>query len=188
MAFQVYGQGDITTKRKTAGERAKQWLQELKTGDGFGVEPAILQAAREDFESERISDNETVATIKSIYSHTCPAVSTSKDTKGTVSNGGYILDPHSAIGVTAAQRSIRRVPPPGTHHIALATAHPAKFSNAVEMALKDEPGFKFENILPEQFEHLHELPRRVTDIKKSDGLEGLRRFVREKVPATSRHV
>ncbi|KAL8825219.1 MAG: hypothetical protein Q9170_007879 [Blastenia crenularia] len=187
LAYHIYGVGGVAAKRKTAGEKVKKWLEELKADGGFGVDSEILQAAKADFESERVSNKETVATIKSIYSSKCPAASTSKDTKGTVSNGGYILDPHSAIGVNAAQRSIARVPSSEIHHIALATAHPAKFSSAVEMALKEEPGFKFENILPKEFEKLHQLPKRVTEIKKSDGLEGLRRLIRERVPAAGQH-
>ncbi|KAI4240358.1 MAG: hypothetical protein L6R40_005184 [Gallowayella cf. fulva] len=185
LAFQVYGQGSLEEQRKTAGHRVKGWLEELKSSGGFGVEPAILEAAKADFESERVSDNETLATIRSIYLSQSPAAKTSKGTKGTASNGGYVLDPHSAIGVAAAQRSINRAPPPETHHIALATAHPAKFSNAVEMALKEEPGFQFTDVLPEQFIGLDGLPKRVTDLKRSDGLEGVRKLIRERVPATS---
>ncbi|KAL8725960.1 MAG: hypothetical protein Q9166_007037 [cf. Caloplaca sp. 2 TL-2023] len=184
LAFETYGKGTLEEKRKVAGHRVRAWLGELKSDGGFRVEPTILEAAKADFESERVSDKETVATIRNIYSAKCPAASTSKGTKGTVSNGGYVLDPHSAIGVAAAQRSVIRAPPPDTHHIALATAHPAKFSNAVEMALKDESGFQFRDVLPEQFVGLDELPRRVTDVKKSDGLEGLKKFIRDRVPAT----
>ncbi|KAL8815334.1 MAG: hypothetical protein Q9223_005523 [Gallowayella weberi] len=187
LAFQVYGKGSLEEKRNIAGQRVKSWLEELKTSGGFGVEPAVLEAAKADFESERVSDKETVATIKSTYLSKCPAAQTSKGTKGTACNGGYVLDPHSAIGVAAARRSVTRAPPPQTHHIALATAHPAKFSNAVEMALKEESDFEFREVLPEQFIGLDELPRKVTDVKKSNGLEGLKTFIRERVPSTSTH-
>ena len=50
---------------------------------------------------------------------------------------GYLLDPHSACGVVAARRtqagSARAVP-----HVALATAHPAKFPDTIE-AITGEP-------------------------------------------------
>ena len=43
---------------------------------------------------------------------------------------GYLLDPHSACGVVAARKTMtaqtRHIP-----HIALATAHPAKFPDAM---------------------------------------------------------
>lgn len=47
----------------------------------------------------------------------------------------YILDPHTAVGVKAAQR-FKTV---GVPMICLATAHPAKFSDVVNMAIKKQP-------------------------------------------------
>ncbi len=72
----------------------------------------LLENGRLSFESERVSDRETLETIKSCYEQT-----------------KFVLDPHSAIGVAAAKRSIDRA---GLHihHISLSTAHPAKFSEA----------------------------------------------------------
>ena len=189
LAFQVYGQGSIDERRKAAGESVKGWLDELKSGGGFGVEPQVLEAAKLNFESERVSDEETLTTIRDIYSTETPAAKQgrSQGTKGITKRGGYILDPHSAIGVAAALRSIERAPPPETHHIALATAHPAKFSSAVTEALQEEKenGFKFEDVLPEQFVGLEKLPRRVTDVRKADGLEGLRALIRSRVASRS---
>lgn len=171
-------------KRKLAGEKVKGWLQELKTDGGFGVEPRLLEAAKVDFESERVSDKETLACIKSTYEAKTPAATSgdSTGTEGTVSHGGYILDPHSAIGVAAAYRSLERAKE--LPHIALATAHPAKFSKAVEEALNGEKNFVFKDLLPEQFRGLEELPRRKTLVKKSDGIEGMRKQIRDRVPAS----
>ncbi|GGK35793.1 threonine synthase [Salinarimonas ramus] len=45
---------------------------------------------------------------------------------------GYLLDPHTAIGVVAGREGLARNP--GTPMVALATAHPAKFPDAVEAA------------------------------------------------------
>ncbi len=97
----------------------------------------------------------------------------------------YILDPHSAIGVAAAYRSIKQAPPSNTHHITLATAHPAKVATAAEKALEGETDSKFEDLLPEQFVGIQDLPKRKTAVKKSDGIEGLRAIIRERVPASS---
>ena len=144
----------------------------------------MLEAARVDFDSERISDQHTLLSIKDTY-HQKAFQKSSDDkrgTAGTVSQGGYILDPHSAIGVAAAYLSIKKRP--GTQHVALATAHPAKFSKAVEEALKDEENFKFQSILPDQFRGLEDLPRRKTLFKKSDGLKGMRKEIRARVPAS----
>lgn len=183
LAYDVYGHGANENSRKIAGQKVKHWLDQLKSSGGFSVHNEVLKAAKNDFESERISDEETLATIKEIHNVETPAATSgrSEGTTGISSNGGYILDPHSAIGVAATMRSIQRVSSMDTHHIALATAHPAKFANAVELALKDEQGFHFEHLLPEQFKGLEAMPRRVTPVKRQDGLEGLRTLIRERV-------
>jgi threonine synthase len=50
---------------------------------------------------------------------------------------GYMLDPHTAVGVHAARRAQAR--DKVTPMIALATAHPAKFPEAVERATGVRP-------------------------------------------------
>lgn len=142
---------DEEFNRKQAGQEVSAWYKSLKTTGGFGpVHDEILENGRKAFESERVSDAETVETIKSWY----------KSTK-------YVLDPHSAVGVTASERSIARAGPQ-THHISLATAHPAKFSGVVTQALGDEPGFDFdEQVLPDEFKALLTQERRVTLVDNS---------------------
>ncbi|KAL9061296.1 MAG: hypothetical protein Q9162_000170 [Coniocarpon cinnabarinum] len=186
LAFEDYGRGSVQEKQRHAGSSVKNWLSQLKSSDGFGVEPAIHEAAKRDFGSERVSDQETLDAISEIYHAKTPAAKMSAQsiTKGTVANGGYILDPHSAIGVAAARRSMRDAPPPETHHIALATAHPAKFSAAVEKALEKDPEFQFHDLLPDEFQGLQELPRRVSSVQKSEGLAGLRSLIRSRVPSS----
>ncbi|SLM35185.1 threonine synthase [Lasallia pustulata] len=183
LAYQVYGKGSTEEHRKIAGEQVRVWLNEMKAKDGFGVDDAILQAAKADFESERVSDKETVATIKHFYSSGTPATNrASNDTNGTSHQGGYILDPHSAVGIAASLRSIGRSPPSSdTHHVSLATAHPAKFANAVDLALKHEKGFSFDAILPEQFVGLDEMEKRVRLVRKEAGIGGMRDIIREEV-------
>ncbi|KAF2496156.1 threonine synthase-like protein [Lophium mytilinum] len=183
LAYNVYTSpsSPVSTRRSTAGEHVRNWLAELKTKGGFSVDEKILRAASADFESERVSDEETLATITSIYSAVSPAISQTS-ASGTTGKG-YILDPHSAIGITASLRSVQRNPPPTTHHISLATAHPAKFSKAVEMALQGQPGFSFDTVLPVEFHGLEDKARRVTVARKSEGWEGVRRIVVAEVEA-----
>lgn len=187
LAFQVYGEGlkTVEEKRAEAGRRVKGWLDELKSKGGFGVEPKLLEAAKLDFESERVSNKQTIAMIRQQYSAQTRAAKedASSGTAGATNHGKYILDPHSAIGVEAALRSVQRAPPPGTTHIALATAHPAKFSKAVSQALENEKNFQFRDLLPEQFVGLEELEKRKYHFRKSEGIEGLRNFIRERVPS-----
>jgi threonine synthase len=170
LAFQTSSGTEVDDRRKQAGSRVKSWLEALKKDGGFGVEADILAAAKLDFESERVSDKETIEIIKDVYNWSIPAlkeVDVNPATTGMVHNGHYILDPHSAIGIAASLRGIAATKDAEkkVHHISLATAHPAKFSHAVELALKEVPGFTFESVLPEQFIGLDKLPKRITDSK-----------------------
>lgn len=73
---------------------------------------------RRDFASLAVSEEDVTATIKQFY----------KD-------HNYILDPHTAIGVKAAQHHRKK----GVPMVCLATAHPAKFGDAVLNAIGREP-------------------------------------------------
>jgi threonine synthase len=160
---------DDEWNKKQAGQEVESWLKQLKSKGGFGVQADILEAAKRDFESERVSDDQTVETIKEFYK------------TGTHHKGGYVLDPHSAIGVAASLRSMKRTSPGETHHIALATAHPAKFANAVDLALKDEKDFSFDTVLPEEFVGLEKKEKRVRTVPRTAGWEGIRAIVEEEV-------
>lgn len=49
------------------------------------------------------------------------------------------------------------------------------------MALEDEKGFQFKDVLPEQFIRLEDLPRRVMHVQNSSGLEGIRKLIVKEV-------
>lgn len=170
IAYDVYG-SDVTgvqERRQAAGLKVKEWQTDLKTKGGFSVEKKVLDAAKADFTSERVSDAETVATIRDVYRWS-----------NTPGSKGYIVDPHSAISVTAALRAANATP--SIDNVALSTAHPAKFGHAVEMALEKEKGFQFEDVLPSQFVGLKDLPRRLTHVQKRDGLDGVRMVIVDEV-------
>ena len=75
------------------------------------------QRVARDFVSRRVSEEETIATIAKIYE-----------------DEGYLLDPHTAVGVKAALELKSEARPV----ICLATAHPAKFGDAVQKAIGRE--------------------------------------------------
>jgi threonine synthase len=75
---------------------------------------AAMRRARALFSSHCVSDEQTCEQIASTWAQ-CE----------------YLLDPHSAVGVRAALRSDV---PAGTPIITLATAHPAKFPEAIKQA------------------------------------------------------
>lgn len=114
-----------------------QLMDELRQG-GFAVSQGALQALREQYLSGRMSEEETLAMIRTIRAET-----------------GEILCPHSAIGVAVARQHVE----PGVPMVTLATAHPAKFPDAVEAAIGIRPA------LPPHMETLFDLPERVTRVE-----------------------
>lgn len=76
-----------------------------------------------------------------------------------------MVDPHTAVGLAAA----RLYPPSSSVQVALSTAHPAKFSEAVAQALHSFSSFDFErDVLPEEFKGLLEKEKRVIEIPAAE--------------------
>lgn len=121
-----------------AGEIIKKWMDELKSSGTFTVPLTVFDAAKKEFESTKTTDQQTVDTIKNVYTSLSPK---------------YILDPHSAVAVSTAERAIQaESDSENKNYIALCTAHPAKFADAVDMALKGQEGYSFEqDVLPQEF-------------------------------------
>jgi threonine synthase len=94
-------------------EEVSAYMGGLKQAKSFDIEDSTLKAIREDFQSGRADVQQTAATIKSVQE-----------------NCGYLLDPHTAIGVHVGRKLARETSP----MIVLGTAHPAKFPQAVEDA------------------------------------------------------
>ena len=78
-----------------------------------------MKAIRALFAAHRLDDAETLAAIAAEYN-----------------SNGELLDPHTVIGVAAGRAKTRH---PGAPIVALATAHPAKFPDAVEQATGIRP-------------------------------------------------
>jgi threonine synthase len=100
-----------------------------------------------DFAATAVDVADTAATIRAVYRE-----------------HGYVADPHSAVGLAAA----RRFPALGPT-VCLATAHPAKFPEAVDEAV-GAPLARHERL-----ERLRGLPSRTTVIPAS--LEAVRAFI-----------
>ncbi|WP_372803339.1 threonine synthase [Paracoccus seriniphilus] len=127
-----------------------QLMDELKAG-GFTISQGALQALREQYLSGRVSEEETIAMIRTIREET-----------------GQILCPHSAVGVAVARQHLE----PGVPMVTLATAHPAKFPDAVEQAVGLRPG------LPAHMGDLFDLPERVTRVEND--AEALKSLILER--------
>jgi len=163
---------DDEWNKKQAGQEVAAWLRALRSRGGFGPVPGeVLASARATFESERVSDPQTLDAIRALHAQV-----------------GYVLDPHSAVGVAAAERSAARAGA-AVPHIALSTAHPAKFAGAVELALRDVAGFDFRKVLPPEFVELESRERRVTDVGNDWGAvrDIVKRQVEEELAAGEGH-
>ena len=111
---------DLQSRDGAATVRTMERFRQTGT---FSVPDSMLAQARAMFASTTIDDAGTLRQIHSICAST-----------------GEILDPHSAIGVTAARAyrsddGIDRAIPV----VSLATAHPAKFADAVERSVGYRP-------------------------------------------------
>ncbi|KAI0657478.1 tryptophan synthase beta subunit-like PLP-dependent enzyme [Cubamyces menziesii] len=150
LAFEGAAQGDdVASRKKAASATIADWMSKVKSDGRVQVPVAVLELARRDFFAERVSDEETLETIKYYFE----------------SDAHYIADPHTAVGLCAARR-VAAQNPPQTHQVVLSTAHPAKFSEAVTRALQGSPSFNFErDVLPPEFKGLLERERRVIDVE-----------------------
>ncbi|WGW03499.1 threonine synthase [Tropicibacter oceani] len=133
------------------GNAVAQLMAELKDG-GFHVSQGALEALREHFDSGRVSEDETLQTI-ALAQKTM----------------GELLCPHSAIGVRVGEA----MRDPATPMITLATAHPAKFPDAVEKASGIRPP------LPSRMADLYERPERVTRV--ANDLTALETLISERI-------
>lgn len=125
-------------------------MEELKSG-GFRISQGALQSLRATFASGRCSEDETTATIRAEYART-----------------GEVLCPHTAVGVKVANENLGDTP-----MITLATAHPAKFPDAVEAAMGQRPA------LPSRMADLFDRPERITHVPND--LAAIETLIRERI-------
>ena len=104
----------------------------------FAVASPALKEMRALFTADRASEEECAATMRA-----------------TMREAGYCVDPHTAIGLAVAEKE-SRAGDPSVPMVALSTAHPAKFPDAVAAACGIRPA------LPEWLADLDKRPERVT--------------------------
>jgi len=126
-------------------------MTEFASTGRVGLDDAPASAMGEVFDGHAVDDAATLAEIRRTYEA-----------------AGVILDPHTAVGVAAA-RARRR--DPDVPMVCLATAHPAKFPDAVEAAIGIRPE------LPAHLADLFDRPERF-DALPND-LDRLKAHVRQ---------
>ena len=96
------------------GLLVEQAFKTLRSKGTLSVSDDILAGIQRKWASSRVTDQETLAMIKKI-----------------TEEYDYVIDPHTAVGIEAAERHMTQFQAP---IISLATAHPSKFPDAVEEA------------------------------------------------------
>ncbi|WP_419926105.1 threonine synthase [Candidatus Poriferisocius sp.] len=118
------------------GIRTAQELEDFRATGEMRIDARIAADLERGWSGIRVDDRETTATIAELY----------RDT-------GMIIDPHTAVGLTAARRCRTSSEGP---IVVLATAHPAKFGDAVEAAIGVKPP------MPQTLAELADRPERCT--------------------------
>jgi threonine synthase len=95
-------------------------MDELASDGAFAIPSAALTRIRADFDAVRVDETACAGEMGRVYRES-----------------GVMIDPHSAVGVHAARQALAAAP--ATPVIALGTAHPAKFPDAVERATGVRP-------------------------------------------------
>jgi threonine synthase len=110
LLFELLDRDPVATSAAMRGFRASGRMT---------VSDAVWHRAREVFHCFRLDDPGTEDEIRRLHSAT-----------------GYLADPHTAIGIAAARA---RPPAHGLPVVTMATAHPAKFPDAMERAIGVRP-------------------------------------------------
>ena len=131
---------------------AKQ-LKDFRISGKLNVAPSIFTNWIADvFTGYRCDDKQTLTTMKDVYQ-----------------KSGMLIDPHTAVGLSAARQSKGTNYPKSQSIITLATAHPAKFPDAVRRATGQTP------VLPEHLADLMSRPERI--ISLPNDLQAVQTFV-----------
>ena len=135
------------------GPTLAQDMTRLRTIGALTLTAARRESAARQFSAACIDDSLTLRTIAEIHAAT-----------------GQVVDPHTAVGIAAA-RCLARL---GDQYpvVALATAHPAKFPEAVRRAIGEEPA------LPPALAALLDRPEVYTTLPPR--LEAIQTFIQER--------
>lgn len=97
------------------GAAVAQTMEHFRKGGAYHLEDPVMQDLRGLYGSGRVDDKETLEIIRRTHA-----------------KHGYIVDPHTAVGLGVAEGYKKTHP--GSAVVSLATAHPAKFPDAVRQA------------------------------------------------------
>lgn len=96
-------------------------MQSLKQSGRFEIDSKVAAAMQQDFRAQSASEADVAGTIRKV-----------------LSNSGYLVEPHTACGVFACERTLHNEEA-GVPQVVLSTAHPAKFPDAMEEITSQRP-------------------------------------------------
>ena len=102
---------------ENSAEKLQSWMDYFERNRKLTIEDDLLKKAKTDFVSASVEDGEILEMVRQFHQE-----------------NGYLLDPHTAVGVRATEKNNIQTPV-----ICLACAHPAKFGQAVREALGRNP-------------------------------------------------
>ncbi|SCY88993.1 threonine synthase [Microvirga guangxiensis] len=138
------------------GEAIRRLMASLNQSRSFMIEAGPLARIREEFSAHAVNEASVADEMAQTYRST-----------------GYVLDPHSAVGTRAARALLKDKP--DVPVVALSTAHPAKFPDAVERATGVRPA------LPPHMADLMERNESFTVLPNDQS--AVERFIRERARA-----
>jgi threonine synthase len=124
--------------RRRNGRAVAEAMSHFRAVGTLPVTPAEAAVARQLFMAYGVDDDATLAEITRTWR-----------------DSGTLIDPHTAVGMAAARAHQATGRDPGVPTIVLATAHPAKFPEAIERATGIRPA------LPHRLADLMERPERL---------------------------
>jgi len=131
------------------GEKLGAAMSEFRRSGRFEAPKKGWAKTAKLFKAHRLDDRETLSAMRDIHRKT-----------------GMLVDPHSAIGIMAALEERKGKRSDGMPTIALATAHPAKFPDAVEKATGIRPALPAHLAdLLDRRENLAELPNELGKVQ-----------------------
>jgi threonine synthase len=142
------------------GAAVTQAIAAFRRGGALPPDDQAWQATGKLFAGHRAEDDDTLAEIGNTYRRS-----------------GMLIDPHTAVAVAAARAQLAH-DESGAPMVALATAHPAKFADAVERGAGVRPA------MPEALAEIMEKPERVAVLPNDAA--AVARFIRERARLAAR--
>lgn len=140
-------------KNFSLGKNVKKLMETFEAEKTLKVSDNVMQFIIDNFTSYSIGDEETLSLIKELYDET-----------------SEIIDPHTIIGIAAGRKYMKEKAYKGEAIITLATAHPAKFPDAIKKSLGfDAPLPNFLADLGDREEKMKVLPNNIDTVKEFIG-------------------